>query len=129
MSRINRSLHLIAFSAIALLILSSKSWGNDLPAGQDVPFVDGSMAITGMVITEGGEPVVGIEVVATARRLYGKQTDVFDLGEGRPERTARTDTNGRFLFQGLADGDYEIRTVASDSYPLVKSAVIRIRPS
>ena len=89
------------------------------------PLEEGPLAIAGTVVNEAGEPVNGIGVVAITRRLYGEQAELLNLGENGRKRTTRTDTSGHFHFQNLADGDYQIQTVAHDYYPLVVNATVR----
>lgn len=86
---------------------------------------DGLLEIAGMVVNEAGEPVGSTWVVAITRRLYVEQAEFLDLVESGRERRTGTDARGHFRFQGLADGDYEIRTVSSDLYPLVAIDTVR----
>jgi hypothetical protein len=84
--------------------------------------LDGYLSISGRVLDEAGEPLAGIELIARATRL-------FQLDEGtaippslREQRT-RTGVDGTYHFGQLPDGEFTIRTTATDEYSTAQITV------
>lgn len=71
--------------------------------------VKGELSISGRVISPDGNPVGGIAIVAR-----GQGTG--DSLARNVERRARSNPQGGFSIDGLVDGEYELRTVATDQY-------------
>lgn len=66
-----------------------------------------SDTISGRVVDEAGKPVVGAETILSERRLMhpdGTQTNFNGFLEGKV-----TDSDGRFHFVGLSEGDFTLR--------------------
>lgn len=78
--------------------------------------------IEGRVIDEYGMPVPGIGLISTAARL-------FSVPHGAPVakedflREAVSGASGRFVFQELVAGDYEIRTLPAAGYASAQTTV------
>ncbi len=87
-------------------------------------FPIGDYQIVGQVVNEDGQPASGIGVVATVRRLFD-ETPAIDLAGGVLERRTQANADGYFQFAGLADGEYQIKTVISRNYPAVSSTIAR----
>jgi len=95
----------------------SAGWDKDL---ERTPF-----DISGQVLNEAGNAIPGIGVIAVARVLFDEVQNVgVALGE-RSERRVLTDTSGHFEFRGLANGEYEVRTLESYQYPETSSIAVR----
>jgi protocatechuate 3,4-dioxygenase beta subunit len=102
-------------------------------AASELPYNQGGMteesaddetplSISGWVQDGGGKPLAGIQLVATARQLFGTAGDDKAVGE-KNRQTARTDAEGYFRLSGLADGEYGISTVATPEYESAKATV------
>ncbi|MDH3751970.1 MAG: carboxypeptidase-like regulatory domain-containing protein, partial [Gammaproteobacteria bacterium] len=83
----------------------------------------GDLAISGRVLTRSGSPVAGIQVTATATHLF-EQGQRKAIPPGRGQRRTTTDYNGAYAFENLANGEYQLRTVATDRYT---RALIHVR--
>lgn len=81
--------------------------------------------ISGEVVNEAGHPVVGIEVAALGHRLFAEPPGSTPARGDLPEQKVVTDSTGRFVFRGLANGEYEIRTLESHFYPASSSVRVR----
>jgi protocatechuate 3,4-dioxygenase beta subunit len=82
-----------------------------------------TLSISGWVQDYVGEPVAGIQVVATARQLFGAQ-GAGKPGAGQRRQNARSDNSGYFELPELADGEYAVSTEATPEY---KSARAMLR--
>lgn len=72
-------------------------------------------AISGRVMDAQGLGIQGVTVTMAPTRTYGQQLPGGGQGTlGRP--TTTTDANGYYEFQGLPEGDYEVRTAALEAY-------------
>jgi len=75
----------------------------------------GDLAISGRVLTRSGTPVPGIQVTA-------KATHLFDEGRRKPippgarQRRATSGYDGTYAFENLANGEYQVSTVATGRY-------------
>ncbi|MDH3673516.1 MAG: carboxypeptidase-like regulatory domain-containing protein [Gammaproteobacteria bacterium] len=73
------------------------------------------LAISGRVLDDAGEPIPGIELRLTAVRLFdGDEGTAVSLGAH--EQFTLTGFDGLYTFGQLADGDYRIRSPATDYY-------------
>jgi hypothetical protein len=79
--------------------------------------------ISGWVFTQTGEPVPYIQLTAVARQLFQKNDSWSTAGIEREQRT-QTDSHGFFEFWQLGDGEYEVRTQATERYSAAR-AVLR----
>ncbi len=77
--------------------------------------LNGLLSIAGQVLNEFGEPVGGIDVIATVKRLFDDPSG-SSFGGSPPEQATRTDFSGYYYFDNLPNGEYEIRTVAMNYY-------------
>ncbi len=91
---------------------------------QDEParYPSGQFSIAGRVLDEDGYPVPGIELVARAQHLFGVDATAFQPGT-LPEYVVYTGPDGSFSFQGLADGDYVVQTIAMNRYLPAQASV------
>ncbi|MEM7164210.1 MAG: sigma-70 family RNA polymerase sigma factor [Planctomycetota bacterium] len=89
------------------------------------------LAIRGVVLTPGGEPVVGARVTAERpmEQLWGQGTRVI-LGDSArealgyaPDFEVATDNEGRFLMSGLDDVAYTITATLEPWAPTIESGV------
>jgi len=71
--------------------------------------------IAGSVLDRSGSPVAGLAVQAQPRRLFASLEDGAEPAFQTPARVV-TDAAGRFAFAQLADGEYELRTDATELY-------------
>ena len=84
------------------------------------PDEEGSV-ISGRVVTSDGRPVPGM--IVAARQFHA------DRGGGRlepwgpDERTAVSAAGGAYILQGLALGEYELRTIETELYPSARTIV------
>jgi hypothetical protein len=73
----------------------------------------GEFSLAGQALDEAGRPISEIEVIALLRGTDDMDANTMtDQGQHR----IATDETGRFTFEGLADGLYEIRAVATEKY-------------
>ena len=125
--------------------LSSRSTGSEAPSnaagGKRTPRGEGKLpdvsppplsshstslpqhSIAGWVLNEAGEPVPGIALVALARRLEQRPVQGAPAQRRHGHHT-ETDAAGFFRLLALADGEYDVRTVATKRYA-VAHAVLR----
>jgi hypothetical protein len=82
---------------------------------------EGDRSISGRVVTASGEPVSAIDL--TARRYYPEASDGSLVARGANLHRARSGPNGGYALRGLAAGAYEVRTLATDSYPSARTIV------
>ena len=80
-------------------------------------------SISGWVFTQAGAPVPSIQLTAMARQLFQTNSDWESAWIERDQKT-QTDSDGLFEFWQLADGEYEIRTQATERYSSAR-AVLR----
>jgi protocatechuate 3,4-dioxygenase beta subunit len=80
-------------------------------------------SISGWVFTQAGVPVPWIKLTARARQLFQADNDWESAGTAR-EQSTQTDSDGFFEFWQLVDGEYEVRTQATERY-LSARAVLR----
>lgn len=78
------------------------------------------LPISGWVFDQDSEPVAGINVTASARRLA--QTSSADSLDDKV-KTSQTDNSGYFAFVNLPDGEYLLKTEASEVFTSVSSTV------
>ncbi len=81
------------------------------------PVEQGELSIAGRILNRRGDPVSGIEIRA---RRYDPATNRFSSRQN----SARSLAGGRYLIEGLAAGDYQLRTTGNDRYT---SAAIYVR--
>jgi hypothetical protein len=79
------------------------------------------LAISGRVLNQRGEPVPGIELVAL--QLFPKAPRDGAL-QVRTKPRAWSGEDGTYAMRGLAEGDYEVRSTATDRYA---SASVSVR--
>ncbi len=79
--------------------------------------------LSGWVFDQAGEPVAGIAVSASARRLAPASATVTGDGDDRRPTTI-TDDSGRFGFPQLLDGEYQVRSASTEVY---ESATAMVR--
>jgi protocatechuate 3,4-dioxygenase beta subunit len=78
------------------------------------------LPISGWVLDQSGEPVPGIGVSASSRRLaQGGESG----GHGLETHEALSDAQGYFAFANLPDGEYLLQTEATDLYSSATSIV------
>lgn len=96
------------------------------PAGASAPRkataeAAGPHSISGMVMDESGRGVFGVPVTAYARSLFGEE------GASAPDRTvpsmALTDVDGFYDIDGIADGEYRLRTEPDNRYEAAEAIV------
>ena len=75
----------------------------------------GDLAISGRVLTRKGAPVAGIQVTATATHLF-EEGRRKAIPRGASKRQATTAYDGAYVFEDLANGEYQISTVATERY-------------
>ncbi len=81
----------------------------------EAPQLNKQYAIGGRVLNRAGEALAGIELIATARRLFGLPPGMAIPPSERVHR-AVSGADGGYQFQQVADGEYQIRTLANDGY-------------
>jgi hypothetical protein len=81
------------------------------------------LALGGWVLDRDGNAVAGIPVGARLRRLLAS-LDAGSMAGPPSEQRADTDAAGRFTFQDLPDGEYELRTDQTELYEKT-TAVVR----
>jgi protocatechuate 3,4-dioxygenase beta subunit len=87
----------------------------------EVRLVDRDRVLTGTVVDQDGAPVAGLAVKA---RLYRPPADAGLLvPETRSDQSAGTAADGTFEIAGLADGEYQVRVVASEDYGPAETVV------
>ncbi|HEY5651804.1 MAG TPA: carboxypeptidase-like regulatory domain-containing protein, partial [Acidimicrobiia bacterium] len=108
----------LAEGADGVAPLSTESNSNITGRGDIEP--DPSRSIAGKVLTESGQPVAGVELTASALRL-------FQPGEGseKGEEAAQTATGGEgsYRFEQLPRGEYKIHSAATDRYAAAQTVV------
>lgn len=80
-------------------------------------------SIAGVVVNTEGAPVAGVELVAAQHRLFNDNG--ADLADFDAERETVSDASGGFRFDGLANGEYELRTLESFDHPVAASLRVR----
>lgn len=79
------------------------------------------LSIAGRVRNQRGQPVAGMNISATRHRFASATS-----GGGPEESSAgatRARADGSFEIRGLAEGEYDVRTSATDRYPSVEAIV------
>jgi protocatechuate 3,4-dioxygenase beta subunit len=79
------------------------------------------LSIAGRVLDANGAPVSGIDVYAVPYLFQAGVDHVVPYRQ--EERRAVSAADGRYVLDQLADGEYEVRTVATEVYPEAKSVV------
>jgi hypothetical protein len=77
-----------------------------------------SLSIVGRLRNQRGEPISGIAVSAVRHR-FASSVSEDESGDGST-RSARSREDGSFEIEGLAEGEYEVRTTATDRYAPLK---------
>jgi protocatechuate 3,4-dioxygenase beta subunit len=75
---------------------------------------EAGLSIVGRIRNQRGEPVVGIAVSAVRHR-FASSVSEDESGDGST-RSTRSREDGSFEIGGLAEGEYEVRTLATDRY-------------
>jgi hypothetical protein len=79
------------------------------------------LSIAGRVLNQAGEPLAGVEVVATRHDRGASDGPLVPL---RPrELRTRTANNGGYVIRGLREGEYELKIEATDRYGSVRKKV------
>jgi protocatechuate 3,4-dioxygenase beta subunit len=86
-----------------------------------VRLADSNLSIAGRVRNESGEPIPGIAVSAVRHRFASATSEAVSVNQST--RSARTDADGAFTIRGLAEGEYVVRTSATDRYAPLKVTV------
>lgn len=81
-----------------------------------------TLSISGWVQNDTGEPMVGIQVAASARQLFTQEDGEPSVSQ--TPQTATTNDEGYFELLELADGEYSVSTLAT---PEFKSAMAILR--
>jgi hypothetical protein len=79
------------------------------------------LALTGRVLDRRGEPVAGIEVSATRHRFASAVSE--SVSGDRSPRATRSRDDGSFEIRGLAEGEYDVETPATDRFAPAKALV------
>ena len=79
-----------------------------------VRLVGADLRIAGRLLNERGEPVPGIEVSAIRHRFA---SSVSEAAAEPAVHRALSHADGSFAIRGLAEGEYEVRTRATDRHP------------
>ena len=74
-----------------------------------------NLAVSGRVLDTRGESIPGIELMLTTVRLF-EDIEEAALLPGTREQFTLTDFDGHYTFGNLADGEYRIRSMATDYY-------------
>ena len=82
----------------------------------------GDFTISGRVLTRAGAPVPGIELTATAARVFDRDKGKEVLTHGYQRKTTSA-YDGAYAFQQLADGEYHIRTTVTGQYAEARMSV------
>jgi len=85
-------------------------------ARQEKPLDD--LTIAGRVLTRSGSPVTGIEVTATATHLF-EQGRRKAISPDARQRRATSGYDGSYVFENLANGEYQVSTTATEQYARV----------
>jgi protocatechuate 3,4-dioxygenase beta subunit len=80
------------------------------------------MALGGWVLDRDGNPVADLPIAARLRRLLAS-LDAGSAGGPAAEQRAATDGAGRFAFPDVPDGEYELRTDATELYEKASTVV------
>ncbi len=93
------------------------------PAIPEPVLPEGDLAISGRVLDRSGTPVPGIRVTARASYLF-EEGRRKHIPRGASERSTTSGYDGAYAFEGLANGEYQVSTVATPSYA---RALIQVR--
>lgn len=77
----------------------------------------GRESISGRVLDEAGQPVVGMAVTARPRHLFQSS---FGEPQEPSERQARTGEEGDYTLGGLTEGEYEVSTAEAHGYAVAR---------
>jgi protocatechuate 3,4-dioxygenase beta subunit len=78
------------------------------------------LSISGRVLNRRGQPVGGLEVIAT-RQIGSSGTELVPAVRG--DYGARTQGDGFYQIEGLAEGPYRVSTTETDRYPSATTLV------
>jgi protocatechuate 3,4-dioxygenase beta subunit len=84
-----------------------------------VHLVGANLTIAGRLLNQQGEPVPGIGISAVRHRFASTVSEAAP-GDRVVART-RSDADGWFGIAGLAEGEYEVKTIATDRYSSMKT--------
>ena len=76
------------------------------------------LSIAGWVRNDSGEPLAEIVVSAIRHRFASATNDA--ISRDQSARSAWSDADGSFVIDGLVEGEYDVRTSATDRYPSLK---------
>ena len=93
------------------------------PVVQKPALPEGDLAISGRVLDRSGSPVPGIQVTARATYLF-EEGQRKPIPRGAGERRTTSASDGAYAFEGLANGEYQVSTVAT---PRHARALIQVR--
>lgn len=79
------------------------------------------LAISGRVLDASGAPLAGIEVVAIRHLVRPGEDSLLPLDQ--TSQSASSGADGGFVIAGLEDGEYDVRTAATERYPSVGRVV------
>jgi hypothetical protein len=82
----------------------------------------GPFSISGLVVDESGRGVSGVQVTAYSKTLFAAG-DVTAPGRSKSDRSAFTGIDGFYEFQGVADGEYRLRTEPDEQYEAAETIV------
>lgn len=102
---------------------SSSAARDDEPNDEDMgelPY--GRFSISGQVLDDLGHPLSGIEIIAKLRKLFDSENQIED--KIAPQQRTYTNEEGRFLFENVANGEYDVGTKSTSDY-LTTSKTVR----
>ncbi len=86
-----------------------------------VRLVGVGLAVTGRVLNPRGEPIAGVEI-STKRHHFASAVSESVSGDRSP-RTTRSRDDGSFEIRGLAEGEYDLETRATERFAPAKLLV------
>jgi hypothetical protein len=88
----------------------------------DLVELERNLAISGRVLDDAGDPIGGIGLIATALRFFGV-AEGTDMSPSDGQQQTVSNGYGTYGFYQLPDGEYAIRTVATEQYPSARITV------